>query len=187
MRELVGARGAAVVFAAAGLAAIPLACASAPPRVASRFSSASIAFGAVVLRRRGAGARPHDGRRFAPSRRREARRCAAAISGSRPGARCIVTGLDRSACAKLSPPRSRARGFVLDPADPRLAIVACSGAPACAKRRAPCRPMRSHSRRSLRRGRRDCAACQRMRERLRACAARAVHTGRARNRATISS
>jgi precorrin-3B synthase len=43
----------------------------------------------------------------------------------------IVTGLKSSGAESLGAALAR-QGFVVDPGDPRLAIVACSGAPACA-------------------------------------------------------
>jgi precorrin-3B synthase len=42
----------------------------------------------------------------------------------------IVTGLDRARAEDLAAALVR-QGFILDPADRRLAVVACAGAPAC--------------------------------------------------------
>jgi precorrin-3B synthase len=48
----------------------------------------------------------------------------------------IVTGLGRAEAQTLAA-FLEGCGFILDPADPRLAIVACSGAPACANATRP--------------------------------------------------
>ena len=60
-----------------------------------------------------------------------ARRCSAADIRVTPWRALIVAGLDRRGAEDLA--AALAPRFIVDPADPRLAIVACSGAPACAR------------------------------------------------------
>jgi precorrin-3B synthase len=134
MRERVARSGAAAVFAAAGLAPF------APPaplrrRVSLRDFLGVHAFGASY----GVGAAPSLGRMTAESLRmlsQQARRCSAGDIRLTPWRAFIVAGLDRAAAENLVLALTR-QGFILDPVDPRLAVVACSGAPACANAARP--------------------------------------------------
>jgi precorrin-3B synthase len=129
MRGLVERHGAAALFAVAGLAH----SASAQParrRAALQDFLGVHRFGASCC----VGAAPSLGRMTADDLRflaQEARRCAAIDVRLTPWRAFIVTGLKSSGAEDL-PAALAHRGFVLDPSDPRLAIVACSGAPACA-------------------------------------------------------
>jgi precorrin-3B synthase len=129
MRGLVARLGPAPIFAAAGLAHFP----SLPPfrrHAALQDFLGAHQFGAVTC----VGAAPSLGRVTAEDLRflaREARRCAAMDVRLTPWRALIVTGLNASHAEDLVAALARA-GFVVDPGDPRLAIVACSGAPACA-------------------------------------------------------
>ena len=53
-----------------------------------------------------------------------------------PSRRLAFTGLDESSAAKLSR-EAAALGFIVDPDDPKLRVVACAGKPACASATAP--------------------------------------------------
>ncbi|WP_158815615.1 precorrin-3B synthase [Methylocapsa sp. S129] len=129
MRGLVALRGAASIFRAADLGS------STPPaslrRGAERRDFLGVqTFGASYC----VGAAPSFGRMTTGDLRllaQEARRCAAADVRLTPWRAFIVAGLDRGGAESLGAALGR-RGFILDPADPRLAVVACSGAPACA-------------------------------------------------------
>ena len=129
MRGLVERGGAAIVFTAADLAHSP----SASPVGHSAAPQDFIGirqFGAVTC----VGAAPSLGRLTADDLRllaREARRCAAIDVRLTPWRTFIVTGLNRHQAEGLAGALAR-RGLVVDPEDSRLAIVACSGAPACA-------------------------------------------------------
>jgi precorrin-3B synthase len=128
MRGLVERHGAAALFAVAGLAQ----SASASParrRAALQDFLGAHPFGAAVC----VGAAPSLGRLMADNLRllaREARRCAAIDVRLTPWRAFIVTGLKNKSAQDLAGALARA-GLVVDPGDPRLAIVACSGAPAC--------------------------------------------------------
>jgi precorrin-3B synthase len=129
MRDLVAQGGAAAVFAAAGLAL------SAPPsptrgKAWRRDFLGVHRFGASTC----VGVAPSLGRLTADDLRalsQEAARCSAADIRLTPWRAFIVTGLDQARARDLAAALAQ-RGFILDPADPRLAIVACAGAPGCA-------------------------------------------------------
>ena len=129
MRGLVERRGAAMVFAAAGLE-----YSSSPASIrrhaalhdfigVHQFGASACVGAATLLGRVTAG----DLRFLA----REAQRCGAVDLRLTPWRAFIVTGLARGCAEDLRASLGR-RGFVLAASDPRLAIVACSGAPACA-------------------------------------------------------
>jgi precorrin-3B synthase len=129
MRGLVARLGPAPIFAAAGLSHFP----SLSPfrgRAALQDFLGAHQFGAVAC----VGAALAFGRVAADDLRflaREARRRAAIDIRLTPWRALIVTGLKSSGAESLGAALAR-QGFVVDPGDPRLAIVACSGAPACA-------------------------------------------------------
>ena len=128
MRGLLAQCGATSVFANAGLAFLPR---PHPRRDARPLDYLGVhAFGASYC----VGASPSLGRMIAADLKvlsQEARRRRADDIRLTPWRALIVTGLDRFGAEDLAAALAR-RGFILDPADPRLAIVACSGAPACA-------------------------------------------------------
>ena len=64
-----------------------------------------------------------------------ARRCSAADIRVTPWRALILAGLERQGAEDLA--AALAQRFIVAPADPRLAVVACSGAPACAKAARP--------------------------------------------------
>jgi precorrin-3B synthase len=128
MRALTVAHGAAPILRAAGLA--PAAPPSSLRRVAARGDFIGIqAFGALFC----VGAAPPLGRMTAEDFRllaRQARRCSTADIRVTPWRALIVAGLERRGAEDLA--AALAPRFIVDPGDPRLAIVACPGAPACA-------------------------------------------------------
>jgi len=134
MRELVASNGAASVFQTAGLKP------SAPPapprrRAAHRDFLGVHKFGASLC----VGAAPPLGRMTARDLgflAEEARRRAAVDIRLTPWRALLVTGLAVGDAEGLGAALAR-RGFILDPDDPRLAIVACAGAPACANAARP--------------------------------------------------
>jgi precorrin-3B synthase len=128
MRALTVAHGAAPVLCAAGLTP-----ATPPPRLrratAHRDFLGIQAFDDFFF----VGAAPPLGRTTAENFRllaREARRCSAADIRVTPWRALIVAGLERRGAEDLAV--ALARRFIVDPADPRLAVVTCPGAPACA-------------------------------------------------------
>jgi precorrin-3B synthase len=129
MRALVAQRGAASIFHTADLvSSAPL---SPLRRCVERRDFLGVhGFGGSFC----VGAAPLLGRMTAEDLRvlaREARRCSAADVRLTPWRAFIVAGLDRGGAERLAAALGYG-GFILDSADPRLAIVACSGAPACA-------------------------------------------------------
>jgi precorrin-3B synthase len=118
----------AAVFAAADLA---LSAPSPLRRKASQRDFLGVhVFGASTC----VGAAPSLGRLTADDLRtlaQEAARCSAVDIRLTPWRALIVTGLDQARADDLAAALAQ-RGFILDPADPRLAIVACAGAPGCA-------------------------------------------------------
>jgi precorrin-3B synthase len=134
MKELVALRGAAAIFSAAGLT--PFApSATLRPRASRRDFLGVHAFGSFHC----VGVAPSLGRMMAEDFRllaQEARRRAAADIRLTPWRTLIVTGLGRAEAQTLAA-FLEGCGFILDPADPRLAIVACSGTPACANATRP--------------------------------------------------
>jgi precorrin-3B synthase len=134
MSGLVAHGGAAAVFVAAGLATV------APPsslrrRAVRRDFLGVHPFGASAC----VGAAPSLGRMTADEFRflsQEARRCSAVDIRLTPWRAFIVAGLGGGGAEELAAALTR-RGFILDPADPRLCIIACSGAPACANAARP--------------------------------------------------
>jgi len=128
MRALVARRGAAAVFAAAGLA--PVAAPSARRIAVSRSYLGVNAFGASFA----VGAAAPLGRTTARDLALladAAARDGAADVRLTPWRALLVTGLDRAGADRLAASLAAA-GFLLDPADRRLGVVACPGAPACA-------------------------------------------------------
>jgi precorrin-3B synthase len=129
MRGLVERFGAAAMFAAADFAYSP------SPSLVRRQAAlrdfiGAHQFGAAIW----VGVAPSLGRLTADDLRflaREARRSGAADVRLTPWRAFIVTGLNRTDANDLAGTLAR-RGFVVDPGDARLAIVACSGEPACA-------------------------------------------------------
>lgn len=129
MRALVAQRGAVAIFAAAGLA--PLTSPPAPRLAASLGDVLGLhAVGARFC----VGASVPLGRINAGDLRavvQEAQRCSAIDIRLTPWRAFLVTGLDRSGAENLAATLA-ALGLILDPGDRRLAIVACTGGPACA-------------------------------------------------------
>jgi precorrin-3B synthase len=129
MRELTLAHGAAPVLGAAGLRPARL---PASPRRAARqrdFIGTHPLGDSFFV-----GAAPVLGRMTAEDflfLALEARRCLAADIRVTPLRALIVSGLQRRGAQDLA--AALAPRFIVDPADPRLAVVACAGAPACAK------------------------------------------------------
>jgi precorrin-3B synthase len=129
MRGLVARLGPAAILAAADLAHSPSLRPIRRPAAFQDFLGAH-QFGAATCM----GAAPSLGRLTADDLRflaRQARRGAAIDIRLTPWRALIVTGLNASDAEDLVSALARA-GFIVDPGDPRLAIVACSGAPACA-------------------------------------------------------
>ena len=129
MRHLTGKIGAAAIFARAELP-------SAAPLAAARQPMAPSAY--LGAHRQGArfrvGAAPSLGRLRADDLAllaRASRRLGARDIRLTPWRACLVTGLAADAARSLAALLDDA-GFITDPANPLLAIVACSGAPACA-------------------------------------------------------
>jgi precorrin-3B synthase len=128
MRDLVAIQGAPSIFAAAALASF--AWATRRRRVAPGATLGIRRFGASFC----VGAAPPLGRLSADDlgvAALAARRASAVDIRLTPWRTLIVTGLDDDHAGDLAAALSR-QGFILDAADRRLAIVACSGAPACA-------------------------------------------------------
>ena len=128
MRARVARHGAAAVFAAAGLApvAAPAARRIADPRRylgVAQFGASFVVGAAAPLGRTTA----RDLALLADA----AARAGAADVRLTPWRALLVTGLDRAGADRLAASLAAA-GFILDPADPRLGVVACPGAPACA-------------------------------------------------------
>jgi precorrin-3B synthase len=129
MRGLVARFGAAAIFAAADLAHSP-SLAPISRKAAFQDFLGVHQFGPAAC----VGAAPSLGRVTADDLRllaREARRRAAIDVRLTPWRALIVAVLNPSHADDFAAALTRA-GFVVDPGDPRLAIVACSGAPACA-------------------------------------------------------
>lgn len=129
MRELTVARGAASILRAAGLTPAP--APSAPRRAAAhRDFLGRHACGGLFF----VGAAPLLGRMTAEDLRfltLEARRGSGADIRITPWRALIVTGLERGGAEDVA--AALARRFIVAAADPRLAVIACSGAPACAR------------------------------------------------------
>ena len=129
MRALAERHGAAALFAAAGLAHSSSLSPIRRHAALQDFLGAH-RFGAAAC----VGAAPSLGRMTADDLRllaQEARRCAAIDIRLTPWRAFIVVGINSNHADDFAATLARA-GFVVDPGDPRLAIVACSGAPACA-------------------------------------------------------
>jgi precorrin-3B synthase len=133
MRELTLAHGAAPVLHAAGLTPVPPL--SSPRRAATHQDFLGMRpLGGFFF----VGAAPVLGRMTADDFRflaQAARRCSAADIRVAPWRALIVAGLEQPGAEDLA--AALAPRFIVDPADPRLAVVACSGAPACAKAARP--------------------------------------------------
>ena len=128
MRALVQRDGAAAVFAAAGLAAETV---GVPPRAGSPRNSVGIL---SLGDRVGLGAAPPFGRMRAEAFAELARAArAAGASGLRltPWRTIVAVGLEASRAPGLAK-QLAALGFIVAPDDPRLGVVTCPGAPACA-------------------------------------------------------
>jgi precorrin-3B synthase len=129
MRELVQRHGSAAIFAAAGLAADAV---IAPPRA----EAPSATVGILALgERAGLGAAPPFGRMRAEAFAELAR--AARVeraSGLRltPWRTIVAVGLEASRAPQLAK-QLATLGFIVAPDDPRLGVVVCPGAPACAQ------------------------------------------------------
>jgi precorrin-3B synthase len=128
MRALVQRDGAAAVFAAAGLAAE---IAHMPPLAASpRDSVGVLSLGAQA----GLGAAPPFGRMSAEAFAELTRAARAAGAGGlrlTPWRTIVAVDLEAPRAPRLAK-QFAALGFIVAPDDPRLGIVACPGAPACA-------------------------------------------------------
>jgi precorrin-3B synthase len=134
MRGLVAERGADTIFATAGLTLVT-------PSPAMRRVAALGEF--LGVHRFGAstcvGAAAPLGRLSADqlgALARAAQRFSALDVRLTPWRAFIVTGLDRPRANKLAVALGE-QGFILDPDDRRLAVVACAGAPACANAARP--------------------------------------------------
>jgi precorrin-3B synthase len=129
MRELVARRGAASMFRAAGLDLAPA------PRPAGRCAAPRDylgihKFGETYC----VGAAPALGRMTGEDLAfvaREALRLSGAGLRLAPWRALLIPGLHAAGAQAMSAALAR-RDFLLDPADPRLSVVACSGAPKCA-------------------------------------------------------
>ncbi len=128
MRGLVERVGAAAVFAGAGLTADAVV-----PR--ARAGSPSATVGVLDLgARAGLGAAPPFGRMSAEAfagLARSARAEGACGLRLTPWRTIVIVGFDATRAAPLAS-RLEALGFIVSPGDPRLGVVACPGAPACA-------------------------------------------------------
>jgi precorrin-3B synthase len=133
MRALVAQRGAAAIFAAAGC---PVIDRPAPRRRAPMSALLGVhAFGPTYT----AGAALPLGRMAAEvfsASARMARDCGARDIRLTPWRALLAAGLRREGADRLSAFLNR-NGFILDPDDSRLAVVACAGAPACANAARP--------------------------------------------------
>jgi precorrin-3B synthase len=129
MRALMRHHGAAVIFAAAGLAADAVV---APPRTASpRATVGVLALGEHA----GVGAAPPFGRMRADKFAELVRGARAErASGLRltPWRTIVAVGLEASRAPQLAK-QLATLGFIVAPDDPRLGAVVCPGAPACAQ------------------------------------------------------
>ncbi len=129
MRELVQRHGSAAIFAAAGLAADAV---IAPPRA----EAPSATVGVLALgERAGLGAAPPFGRMRADTFAELVRGARAErASGLRltPWRTIVAVGLEASRAPRLGK-QLAALGFIVAPDDPRLGVVVCPGAPACAQ------------------------------------------------------
>jgi precorrin-3B synthase len=129
MRELVQRHGSAAIFAAAGLAADAV---IAPPRA----EAPSATVGVLALgERAGVGAAPPFGRMRAEAFAELARAARVArASGLRltPWRTIVAVGVEASRAPRLGK-QLAALGFIVAPDDPRLGVVVCPGAPACAQ------------------------------------------------------
>jgi precorrin-3B synthase len=129
MRELVQRHGSAAIFAAAGLAADAV---IAPPRA----EAPSATVGVLALgERAGVGAAPPFGRMRADTFAELVRGARAErASGLRltPSRTIVAVGLEPSRAPQLAK-QLAALGFIVAPDDPRLGVVVCPGAPACAQ------------------------------------------------------
>jgi precorrin-3B synthase len=129
MRELVQRHGSAAIFAAAGLAADPV---IAPPRA----EAPSATVGVLALGERvGVGAAPPFGRMRADTFAELVRGARAErASGLRltPWRTIVAVGLEASRAPQLAK-QLATLGFIVAPDDPRLGVVVCPGAPACAQ------------------------------------------------------
>jgi precorrin-3B synthase len=133
MRTLVALRGAAVVFSAAGRPPIdrpsPRRRAMMTALLGVHSFGPTYAVGAVLPLGR------MNGEAFG-ALARAARDCGVRDIRLTPWRALLAAGLRRDGAERLSAV-VRQNGFILDPADPRLAVVACSGAPACANAARP--------------------------------------------------
>jgi precorrin-3B synthase len=128
MRALVQRDGASAIFAAAGLAAD---AAIAPPRMASPRATVGVL---ALGERAGVGAAPPLGRMLAEAFAKLARAARAErATGLRltPWRTIVAVGLEASRAARLAK-QLATLGFIVATDDPRLGVVACPGAPACA-------------------------------------------------------
>jgi precorrin-3B synthase len=129
MRALVQRDGASAIFAAAGLAAD---AAIAPPRMASPRATVGVL---ALGERAGVGAAPPLGRMLAEAFAKLARAARAErATGLRltPWRTIVAVGLEASRAARLAK-QLATLGFIVATDDPRLGVVACPGAPACAQ------------------------------------------------------
>jgi precorrin-3B synthase len=129
MRALVARYGATALFAVAGLAHFASVAPVRRHAVLQDFLGAHW-FGAAAC----VGVAPSLGRMTADDLRflaREARHGGAIDVRFTPWRAFMITGLNPGHAEDFGRALAHA-GFVVDPGDPRLAIVACSGAPACA-------------------------------------------------------
>ena len=141
MRELVQRHGAAAIFAAAGLAADAV---IAPPRAESPRATVGVL---ALGERAGLGAAPPFGRMRAEAFAELARAARAErASGLRltPWRTIVAVGLEASRAPRLAK-QLAALGFIVAPDDPRLGVVVCPGAPACAQAEARCPSRRARA------------------------------------------
>ena len=129
MRALARRHGAAAIFATAGLPADAI---IAPPRTASPRATVGVL---ALGERAGVGAAPPFGRMRAEAFAELAR--AARVeraSGLRltPWRTIVAVGLEASRAPQLGK-QLATLGFIVAPDDPRLGVVVCPGAPACAQ------------------------------------------------------
>jgi precorrin-3B synthase len=134
MRALVAERGAGEIFAAAGLMPVmtlpPTRRVAAPGDILGvlKVGACHCVGAAAPLGRLSAG----DLRALAQA----ARRFSARDIRLTPWRAFVITGLDHRGAENLAAALGE-RGFILDPDDRRLAVVACAGAPACANAARP--------------------------------------------------